>query len=179
MPRQCLALLLVILSLWSANASADTPAPNVKPGDAWLLVGVQPSNARIDIVPITVKDGFVKRIGVQLFLYKPVDGFVLIKVHPGEVYGIDQSALARGPFQILYVARCGVLTFSANPGKVEYITTTVLDVSALHANELSPSYYEDAASAKAFLAAHYPNLVDDLEQGNYQMTPFARVCPGQ
>lgn len=179
MPRQCLALLLVILSLWSANARADTPAPNVKPrpGDAWLLVGVQPSNARIDIVPITVKDGFVKRIGVQLFLYKPVDGFVLIKVHPGEVYGIDQSALARGPLQILYVAKCAVPTFSANAGKVEYVTTASFQLSAT--NQLAPGYYNDEQSARAFLAAHYPNLVDDLEQGSYQMTPFARVCPGQ
>lgn len=179
MPRQCLVLLFLMLGLWAADARAATPASDVKPGpgDAWLLVGVQPSNARIDIVPISVKDGFVKRIGVQLFLYKPVDGFVLIKVHAGEVYGIDQSALARGPFQILYVAKCAVPTFSANAGKVEYVTTASFQLSAT--NELAPRYYNDQQSARAFLTAHYPNLVDDLEQGSYQMTPFARVCPGR
>jgi hypothetical protein len=186
MLRKMAITFLAASSFWAADACADTPTSNEKPGanEAWILVGVQPNKARLSIVSTTIKDGLIRRTSPQLFLYKPTDGFVLIKVKPGEVYSIPSSSLTIGNtfFQVLYGATCEAPTFSANAGKVDYITTLIFKSEGASSNgmimtfEESVGYSKDIESAKAFLASHYPSSVDNLEQGTYQMTPFHQKC---
>lgn len=131
-----------------------------------------------------MKNGTVWSFHYNLNAYRPVDGFIVVKVRPGVPYGVAASSLMWGKsiFGVRYKPCGQVPTFQAEGGKVVYITTIAYrsegstSYGSLINMAESATYSQDLEGARAFLKAHYPGLSDSLEQGSYEMTPVAHQC---
>ena len=147
-------------------AVADNPPPDAKlsPDAAWLVIGIQPHNARIEVDEARMGDGCIHRFSYNLNAYHPVDGFIVVKVDPGKPYGIGASSLMLGTsiFGVRYKPVNQAPIFQGVAGKVEYIATISYQAEASAptgaANTLAEgaSYSQDLEGARAFLKAHYP-----------------------
>jgi hypothetical protein len=161
-------------------AVADNPPPDAKlsPDTAWLIIGIQPTNARIEVDEARMDKGCIRRFSYNMNAYHPVDGFIVVQVEPGKPYGIGASSLMIGKsiFGVRYKPDHQAPVFQGVAGKVEYIASISYRADSSIAAEQSSAlgeaanYSQDLEGARAFLKAHYPGLSDGLEQGGYQMT---------
>ena len=169
-----------------AGVAADPIQADVTPTAdvAWLVIGVAPPTARLEIDEPAIKDGMIWSFKYRLQMYRPVDGFILVKVEPGKNYGVAASSLMAGNsiFGIRYKP-CGQFPmFKADAGKVVYITsmnyrpTGMTSGAGVMNFAEGVAYSQDLQGARAFLAAHYPGLAPALEQGSYEMTPIVHQC---
>lgn len=182
--------LLAVAALCAAavapNAFAEAPTPDVKPcaDVAWLVIGIQPATAAVEIDEPWVKKGVVWGFHYRMKSYHPDGGFIVVQVEPEKTYGVAASSLMFGKsiFGVRYKPCGQVPTFRAERGKVVYITTISYRPDGVTSDALginmaeAASYSQDLEGARTFLKAHYPELGDSLEQGSYQMAPFARQC---
>lgn len=184
--RRLLAGLAVAIGACAGPALSDTPPSDAKPSPdvAWLVIGIQPATARMEIDEPLIKNGHVWSFRYNLNAYRPVDGYIVVKARPGVLYGVGASSLMFGKsiFGVRYKPCGQVPTFQADAGKVVYVTTIAYRSEgvttygpAIDMAE-SATYSQDLEGARAFLKAHYPGLSDSLEQGRYEMTPVAHEC---
>lgn len=184
--RQRSAFVGLAVLAFVSPAFAEAPPPDAKPEPdvAWLLIGIQPATARLEIDEPRLKQGVVWSFHYNLSSYSPVDGFILVKAQPGTIYGVAASSLMKGKsiFGVRYKPCGKVPTFKAEAGKVAYITTiayrsegATFDGLLINMAE-SATYSQDLEGARAFLKTHYPGLSDSLEQGAYEMTPVGHEC---
>jgi hypothetical protein len=181
------ALLSAAMAACGMPAFAEAPTADAKPSAdvAWLVIGIQPADARMEIDEPLVKNGVAWSFHYKLNAYHPTDGFIVVKAEPGKAYGVAASSLMFG--NSIFGKRykpCGqVPLFQADAGKVVYITTITYRDEGATMNRFgvinlaeAATYSQDLDGARAFLKIHYPGLSDSVEQGGYQMTPVARGC---
>lgn len=179
-------LAATIMVAWAATALAGEPVSDAKPAPdvAWLVIGIQPDDTRVEIKEPIVRDGMIRNYQFGFNAPHAVDGFVVVKVKPGTPYGIASSRQMYGmlPAGPVFQACGRAPVFQADAGKVVYITSiTYRNVggSAIPRGirfDQTSTYSQDLEGARAFLKAHYPGLSDSVEQGGYEMVPIARRC---
>jgi hypothetical protein len=185
-----LAALVVALFGVATTAASRTP-PDVRPDPkvGWILIGVQPANANLNIGEVTTwRDGTVLVDVGNIFGHLPVDGFILMKAKPGKLYGISSVSIMAGSVFGTYYGACDkAIAFRPEAGKVVYFTSLAYrnqDGSTDVFPKGFPNsrvregarFSQDLEGARAFLKAHYPNLADSLEQGQFQALPSAEKC---
>jgi hypothetical protein len=129
----------------------------------------------------------------------PTDGFLVVKTnHPTDTAGIGSIQFLNGGNSPGWSGPAfnpagKSFIFKAIPGKVEYITSITFSPEAYSADfPAAPikrtifdgdnpfakvpsagfSLHPDIEAARAFLKTHYPQLTDELVQGNYEMLPY-------
>lgn len=185
MIRKNLAVWLTLLaSLGADSALADDTPPDTKPSPdvAWLVIGVQPKTAQLEIDEPRMHNGVVVSFHYRLDAFRPVDGFILVKAHPGTVYAVAASSLMAGSsiFGVRYKPCGQVPSFQAAGGKVVYFTTMTYRGEGAHAPGIlveGHDYSQDMEGARAFMKAHYPGLADSLEQGQMEKLEMGSKCP--
>jgi len=180
------ASLSVSMFMWTAPALAGMPQSDVKPSQdvAWLIIGVQPANTRLEVDEPYFKNGVAWGFHYSMDSYTPVDGFIVVKAHPGAVYGIAASSRMAGKsiFGMRYKPCGQVPKLEAAAGKVVYFTSVDYHSEGGGSTGVGLEFFEgatysqDLEGARAFLKAHYPGLSDSLEQGPTEMLPIARKC---
>jgi hypothetical protein len=190
-----LLALAAAAALGSATpAFPQIPAPNdarPDPNSVFFVIGVQPENTRLGIQePKIDKSGLAGLFCCSLKAYRPTDGFVIVQAKPDTVYGVASSSemFGKSIFGYYFEACELATTFQAGPGKVVYLTTITYQPSLVETASfvgvgpangwLSAAFTQDLEGARAFLKAHYPGLSDNLEQGQYRLTPMYRRCRG-
>ena len=184
--KRLLVLIALAMATICGPVLAGDPSADVKPSPdvAWLVIGIQPVHARMEIDEPWMRKGVIWNFHYNLTAYHPVDGFILVKAKPGALYGVAASSLMWGKsiFGVRYKPCGQVPTFQAAGGKVVYFTSIAYRGAGvggygpfLDMRE-SAAYGQDLEGARAFLKAHYPGLADSVEQGSYEMMPMARRC---
>jgi hypothetical protein len=180
------AVTALVVAASAPEVFADNPDADVRPSAdaAWLVIGIQPATARMEIDEALIRNGKIRRFNYNFSAYHPVDGFIVVKVKPGTVYGIGASSLMFGKsiFGVRYKPCGHAVTFQADAGKVVYVTT--ISYHAEGTRYAGPGidflegadYSTDIDGARAFLRAHYPGLSESLEQGAYETSPMERAC---
>jgi len=159
------------------------------PSAAWLVIGVKPTNARLEIDEPYLRKGVARSFHYSADGFSPIDGFIVVKARPDRVYGIAAfSRMLPGTIFGMRLLPCGeVPSFKASAGRVVYFTTANYRTAdpepegmqsanfATHAFE-AVTYTQDLEGARAFLRKHYPALSDSVEQGTAEMLRVADKC---
>jgi hypothetical protein len=177
-PRKLLlAAFCVVMAVSTAPASADDAPPGVRPTPdvAWLVIGIQPQNSVVTIgKPYTI-NGHAWSISPISGVYRPEDGFIVVKGVPGTNYVIAGVKLTIGkaifgkPYQFCDHAD----VYHAEGGKVLYFQSLRYQVDR---DKLDVSTLSDLEGARDFLSAHYPGLGANLEMGQSDVMPVSYRC---
>ena len=175
---------LVAAVLWVVPAISESPSADSRPDpdSTWLVVGVQPSNMRMEVDEIAPFDDARWRFhyAMSLAAYYPVDGFIVVKVKAGATYGLGGASVMSGKIFGLRFQPCNTAAvFQAEPGKVLYFTSISFEPSGREQGQDSSrtfehlTYSQDVEGARAFLKAHYPGLSENMERGQCKIVPLA------
>jgi hypothetical protein len=143
----------------------------------YFVLGVQPFNAQVSLFRGDInrsKGRFDQNIWVgATFQGTAEDGFVVGESKGETTLAITMVSLKSSPTAIFgtnYFACNGAnaLVFTAPAGKVVYVGNARYDFTG---TGLVPHYSMDFEAARVFMAKHYPQLVDRLEQGRYEILP--------
>jgi hypothetical protein len=180
------AVVACLVSLACASCvttgEVDSRSATLAPDSGYFVLGVQPDHMLVKIVDGDVRGGaFYPSTKVVVWgvfstlMAMPQDGFVLGKAPAGTTLALVM-AQPRGSgtfsFGLMYSPcpkRSATVVFKVQPGKVVYVTSIAFNS---YRGGLLPSFTDtDIAGARAYLKIHYPQFVDQLEQGSYQMIP--------
>jgi hypothetical protein len=168
-----------------AHAAALPGDVKLTPDAAYVVLGLEPENSLIELDQVRRVDDQIRGFAFKAKTAAPVDGFVVIKVKPDEVYVV--SAMSKTAFKSLFAVRyaaCGEMaTFKVGPGKVVYFTTLHYGGNGSESDGWNVTltqglnYVQNPQGARAFLKARYPNLADSLEQGSPAFETTTIRCP--
>ena len=175
---------------FSSTALADTQPSSAEPSSdvTWMVFGIQPDFVRVDIGKIAKSIFGTTIIDTNFFRdYRPVDGYVVIKVKSGQLYAFGAIVAAYGILRSSFLPCGRVKTYRATPGKVLYFGDTTYNPTgasvvrspfgpAMRFAFEETSHSQDIEAARAYLKTHYPNLSDSLEQGQTEAVDLGNSC---
>ena len=165
------------LAMLAAAAPASAGKTIAPPGEdrAVFVIGVGPPKAEVSVSKGSVVDGVFHQATwtFPTISDTPQDGFIVAEAPAGSTQAITTVRM-KAEFFLQMEQRLvpcnGALTmvFDAPAGKVIYLAS----IAYVTAGEgIRPVYQQNIDGARAFLAAHYPQLAGRLESGHYDLRP--------
>ncbi len=176
------AVLVALCGACTTLGAVDASA-SLQGDSAYYVIGIAPAQTRVMIVDGDLVGGrFSRSAASRLMPFSanvmnvPQDGFLLGKVRGGTTLGIDTVFDESGwPARAFAPCDGGAKTVAFTPaaGTVVYLTSLTLVPSG---DGLQPHYRDDFEGARAFLKAHYPNLVAKIARGTYTLAVANHLC---
>ena len=171
--RVAVALLLFVGS-GCTTGTVDSGAAITSSAEGYFVLGFRVRGQDDDTGSLTIYAGNVVKgvfhaTGDPVFVGSPEDGYIVGKAPAGSTLGVT----AMGTDSIMreaFVACNETTVFKVKGGAAEYVTNIeVMNNDRAHP---VPSVKRDFESARTFIASHFPQMSDRLEQARSDAMPL-------